>query len=71
VVVGLSCLGFDFELAAKMDSVCRSLGEWREWPWLDGWGKPKGIQGQGNPEKRLKNQVLLNNSLLFYFFLFV
>lgn len=26
VVVGLSCLGFDFELAAKMDSLCRSLG---------------------------------------------
>eukprot|EP00435_Cladocopium_sp_Y103_P026314 s494_g6.t1 len=26
VVVGLSCLGFDFELAAKIDSICRSLG---------------------------------------------
>lgn len=26
VIVGLSCLGFDFELAASMDAACRSLG---------------------------------------------
>jgi len=26
VVVGLSCLSYDFELAAKIDETCRSLG---------------------------------------------